>query len=202
MIETVEKETTVTVEKSNRKIERAELIQFLAENLYNDLQYKMTIKDKFLRGCHLRAKAIGEDLFFLTVSFYQQKGLSTWKHNMSDFVTKDAKKAIESGEKLGGKLIFEHLVPKNIYSEKLKDAVEKEYLSKELVFEILNKYYYTCTMTVEEDSQLGRTTMPEGWDGEDAFYRYKKAGIIFEDNLHNYRAKDKNNGCNSTISSK
>lgn len=180
-----------TEKAADKKFEREELIKFLADNLYNVLQYKMTIYNEFLRGCHLRAKALGDDLFFLTVSYYKQKGLSCWKHNMSDFITPKAKELIESGERLGGKLIFEHLVPKKFYFAELNNALKTGKLTQELVFETLNKYYYTCTVTIKEDERLNETELPEGWHFEDTFYRYKKAGIIFEDNLHNFKAKDK-----------
>ena len=193
MTETVKQTAAPAVnadKMADKKFEREELIEFLAGNLYNVLQYIMMIEDDFLRGCHLRAKSIGENLFFLTVDFYRRKGLSCWKHNMSDFITPKAKELIESGEKLGGRLIFEHLVPKNIYFEKFKNAVGTKDLTKEFVYEILDKYYYTCTVTVAEDELLDKISMPKDWDGVDAFYRYKKAGIIFEENLHNFKAKN------------
>lgn len=181
----------VTTDKvTDKKFEREELIQFYTDNVYNVLQYITMIEDDFLRGCHLRAKAIGDDLFFLTADFYRRKGLSRWKHNMSDFITPEARRLIESGEKLGGRLIFEHLVPKNIYIEKFKNVIGTKDLTKEFVYEIFDKYYYTCTVTVEEDELLDKISMPKDWDGIDVFYRYKKAGIIYEENLHNFKAKN------------
>lgn len=179
-----------TDKDTDRKFEREELIKFLADNVYNVLQYVTMIEDDFLRGCHLRAKAIGDDLFFLTAEFHRRKGLSRWKHNMSDFITPEARKLIESGEKLGGRLIFEHLVPKNIYIEKFKNVIGTKDLTKEFVYEIFDKYYYTCTVTVEEDAILDKISMPKDWDCENSFYRYEKAGIIFEENLHNFKSKN------------
>jgi hypothetical protein len=184
------------VEKVNnsdsvKSFEREELINFLAEELFYSYESKKIIKNEFLRTCQLRSKAIGEELFFLTVDFYRQKGLSRWKHNMSDFITQAAKEQIESGSKNLSGLIFEHIVPKNIYIKKLSEAAANGQLSIALISDTLHKYYYTCTVTVAEDKLLGRTQMPAGWDLEDPFYRYKNAGIEYTENPHNFRVKDK-----------
>ncbi|MDQ0216884.1 hypothetical protein J2S13_003382 [Oikeobacillus pervagus] len=92
---------------------REDYIQHLSKNLFGALMLKKEIPDDFLRKYHLSAKGIGDDLYFLTESYFRQKGLFRGKHSMSDYITPNAKKAIESGN-VSKNLIYEHMIPKNL----------------------------------------------------------------------------------------
>lgn len=176
------------LEKENKKIQREELIQFLAENLYNILQLKILIKDAYLRNFHLSAKAIGDDIFFLTVGFYQKHNFSTRKYNMTDYISSEAQTIVEAGKVPTNTLVFEHMVPKNIYIEKFRDAALKNAITQDFIYKILEKYYYTCTVKVEEDKVLGRAYIDEKFFEDNPFYRYKS--IKYIENPYNFKIKD------------
>ncbi len=79
------------------------------------------------------------------------------------------------------KLVYEHVVPKNIYqNEILKAFMDGRVMSVEEIKEMLEKYWRIATITKEEDenSLLLSETMPEGWKkGDDPLARYHRAGI-------------------------
>lgn len=75
-------------------------------------------------------------------------------------------------------LIFEHMVPKHKYVQKpCVDMVRNGQLDEDKVFELVKKYWKIAIITKKEDGLLKGKSMPKGWDKEDIFYRYKKAGI-------------------------
>lgn len=159
---------------------RAEYIEHLSENLYEILLMKNGIKDRTLKKYHLSSKGIGEDLYYLTVGYFKEKGEYKNKYYMSDFITAKAKEILESKQK--EKLVYEHMVPKSIYIKEISNLVLNGELNKNSIYEFLNKYYYVCTVTEEEDEKLPTLKMGEGWDGENPFYRYEKLGIGFMEN--------------------
>ncbi|WP_216830580.1 hypothetical protein [Alkalihalobacterium elongatum] len=163
---------------------RKELIHFLTENLYNALLLKKEIKDDGLRKYHF-TKGTGEDLYFLTESFYRQKNLDSKKHSISDFITQKAVEIIESGE-TSNKLIYEHMVPKNIYISVITRAAIHDQLTYYMIYELLDKYFYVCTIAKNsENEKLPSRTMGEGWDQINPFYRYEQADIVFFPNIYN-----------------
>lgn len=157
---------------------REEYISHLSQNLYTLLLLKKEIPDAFLKSYHLKAKSIGDDLYFLTESYFRQKDLYKGKYSMADYITPKAKKAIEIGDK-SVKLIYEHMVPKNLYIKDIVDATLSDNLTQEFICNLLTKYYYVCTVTVEEDKKLPSTKMSEDWDRVNPFYRYEKVEIEF-----------------------
>ena len=155
-----------------------EYINHLSQNLYALLMLKKDIPDDFLRTYHLKAKSIGDDLYFLTESFFRQKGLFNGKYSMADYITPKAKEAMATRDK-SVKLIYDHMVPKNLYIKDIVDATLSDNLTQQLISNLLTKYYYICTVTAEEDKKLPSMKMPEGWDQTNPFYRYENAGIKF-----------------------
>lgn len=178
------------LEKENKKIERKELIQFLAENLYNILLLKSFISDPYFKDFHLSPKAIGDDLYYLTGSFYKQKGVSSWKHNMSDYITPEARDIIEKEKNISNLLVFEHMVPKSVYIAVFREATLENKITLALVYEKLEKYYHTCTVTVKQDKTLGKEKISEDKFAENLFYRYDLKEIIYHPNPQNFRVKD------------
>jgi hypothetical protein len=132
-------------------LSRDDFIKHLSANLYQVLMLKKEIKDEVLRKYYFSSKGIGDDLFYLTESYYRQKGLYKGKHSMSDFITAKAKEIIESGASISNELKYEHMVPKNIYISKMTEATLVGKLREELIYELLHRYYYVCTVTAEED---------------------------------------------------
>lgn len=165
--------------------DRGVFIKYLSENLYNVLLLKNQIKDEILKAHHLSAKGIGDDLYYLTESYYRQLGTYNGKHSMSDFITPNAKECLESGQ-ISKKLMYEHMVPKNLYIQEIAQATKMGELREERIYELLSNYYYVCTVTVEEDNILPSIKMDKDWDSKNPFHRYEKAGITFFRNVERY----------------
>lgn len=163
------------------RFNREEYINHLSQNLYALLMLKKEIPDDFLRNYHLKAKSIGDDLYYLTESYFRQKGLFKGKYRMADFITPKAKEAMDARDK-SVNLRYEHMVPKNLYIKEIADAALSDNLTAEFIFNLLFKYYFVCAVTEEEDNKLPSTKMVEDWDKENPFYRYEKAGIEFISN--------------------
>jgi len=161
---------------------RLNLIEFLSSNLYQILTLKDKINYAGLKKYHLSSKGIGDDLYFLTESYYRSIGRYKGKHSLSDFITYNALKVIESNQPLGNKLKFEHMVPKNIYIKPIVEALTEGKLTKDLIFYYLLKYYFVCTVTAEEDKKLPMVKMSDDWDGINPFERYEKAKIALKKN--------------------
>lgn len=162
---------------------RKEYIKFLAENLFEVLLLKRQISDTYLRSFSLTSKGVGDDLYYLTVSYYKQRGVYKRKHSITDFITPKAKAILDSGEKLSNKLKYEHMIPKNIYIKRIAEATITNNITIDFIYDILVKYYYTCTVTTDEDRLLPQTRMPKEWDEENPFYRYEDIGIFFSHNV-------------------
>jgi hypothetical protein len=169
------------ISDSNRNI----YIKYLSVNLYNVLVLKNQIKDEVLKAYHLSAKGIGDDLYYLTESYFRQLGVFKGKHSMSDFITPKAKEILDTG-KISKKLMYEHMVPKNLYIGEIVKATKLGELREERINEILSLYYYVCTVTVEEDKLLPSIWMDDAWDGKNPFHRYEKTGITFFRNIERY----------------
>ncbi|OLN23959.1 hypothetical protein BTO30_00585 [Domibacillus antri] len=163
---------------SSSAFNREEYIRHLSKNLFEVLMLKREIPDDFLRKYHLSSKGIGDDLYFLTESYFRQKGLFKGKHSMSDYITPNAMKAIESGI-VSKNLIYEHMVPKNLYIKQISEITLAGQLTEEFIYDLLIKYYFVCSVTKEEDEKLPSIKMADDWDGINPFYRYEKAGIEF-----------------------
>ncbi|MEC1759852.1 hypothetical protein [Schinkia azotoformans] len=165
--------------------DRTVFIKFLSENLYNVLKLKNEIKDDVLKSYHLSAKGIGDDLYYLTESYYRKLGTYKGKHSMSDFITPRANEFLGSGQ-ISKNLMYEHVVPKNLYIRELAQATKMSELKEERIYELLSIYYFVCTVTVEEDEILLSIKMDEEWDRKNPFHRYEKAGISFFRNIERY----------------
>ncbi|WP_227936026.1 hypothetical protein [Alkalihalobacillus deserti] len=133
-----------------------------------------------MRQYHLSPKGLGDDLYFLTESYHRQNNLYNGKYSMTDFITPKALIILQQKEK--AKLIFEHMVPKNLYLSMLVKKAQQGILTYAEIYNVMMKYYYTCTVTKEEGYLLPSTKMQEDWDGQNSFYRYQLAGIEFIEN--------------------
>lgn len=75
-------------------------------------------------------------------------------------------------------LVFEHMVPKHKYIQKpCMDMAKSGKIDEEKVKVLVDKYWKIAIITKQEDKLLKGKSMPKGWDKEDVFYRYTKAGI-------------------------
>lgn len=97
----------------------------------------------------------------------------------TDFISEDAEVQLNNGIIAG--LKFEHLVPKSRYITKVCEAkAETDDLTESFVRDLLNRYYWTATITDDEESRLSRTRMPVNWDEINIMARYKEADIILK----------------------
>ena len=80
-----------------------------------------------------------------------------------------------ASRKKGATLRFEHIVPKQKYiqSECEKAAQDGQPPDAGMISALLKKYWYVAVITAEEERRLARSSMPEGWDREDIFARYR-----------------------------
>lgn len=173
--------TKVSLSDPDRRV----YIKYLSENLYNVLLLKKQIKDEILKAHHLSAKGIGDDLYYLTESYYRQLGTYSGKHSISDFITPNAKECLESGQ-ISNKLMYEHMIPKNLYIQEIAQATKMGELREEQIYELLLNFYYVCTVTIEEDKILPSIKMDDDWDSKNPFHRYEKAGLSFLRNVKRY----------------
>lgn len=157
---------------------RRDYIRYLSQNLFEVIQWKAKISDDTLRKYHLSSKALGDDLYFLTEGYFRKNELDHRKHSMSDFVTVEANAVLESHD-TRNQLIYEHMVPKNLYLGKIVQSVEDGTFNEDMLYNYLNKYYYLCTVTKDEDKRLPSISIDDSWNMENPFHRYEKANIRF-----------------------
>ena len=98
----------------------------------------------------------------------------------SRFVSEKAFAQIKSGNTTG--LVGEHIVPVSVINEMIIKSKKNDISG---IQKLISRYSERATITKEEDGKLRQLTlntkMPEGWDGEDMFARYKKAKIALKD---------------------
>ncbi|MCK9467316.1 MAG: hypothetical protein M0P94_03230 [Candidatus Absconditabacterales bacterium] len=85
-------------------------------------------------------------------------------------------------------LVYEHMVPKNKYIQKIcQDKAKDKTLDIVFIVDLLNKYWKIAVITKDEDKQLISRSMPENWDKENIFLRYQevKIQLIFNPFLSN-----------------
>ncbi len=180
-LETIEVESKLIDSELDGEVDqfdREAFIKHLSENLYLTIMLKKQIADPGLKKYHLSSKGLGDDLYFLTESYFKQLNQYKGKYSMTDFITPNAKKALQEMDK-SVRFVYEHMVPKNIY---LNQIIEKTYLSElteESIHILLDTYYYVCTVTKEENTLLPSTKMPINWDKTNPFARFEAAGIKF-----------------------
>ncbi|WHZ01214.1 hypothetical protein QNH48_19705 [Neobacillus sp. YX16] len=176
--ELTQEDVKLTPKKS--KFSRLEFIEFISRHLEQIIHLKLKISDQRLKQHHLSPKGLGDDLYFLTESYHRQNRLFNGKYSMTDFITPQALLKLQQKEKV--KLIFEHMIPKNLYLNRLVNKAQQGILTYDEIYNVLMKYYYTCTVTEDEDNSLPPSKMQDGWDRQNAFYRYQLAEIEFIEN--------------------
>lgn len=78
-------------------------------------------------------------------------------------------------------LVHEHIVPKKVIVNSLMNEVGR---TPERIYDFLERFCIGVVVTKDEDTALNsaglRSKMPEDWDGEDPWARYKAVGIQVE----------------------
>jgi hypothetical protein len=155
-------------------MERQDLIKTLANSYFNFL---------FLNGQAFKNKDYEIGLKEGKNKFLSNLAISKtgkYKIDSTDFISEAAYKQLIAGNT--SNLVYEHMVPKTKY---IQEPLEKEAMNNQLnyekVFHTLNKYWFTCLITKDEDKKLNslnlRNKMPSDWDGLNIFARYSAAKI-------------------------
>jgi hypothetical protein len=95
----------------------------------------------------------------------------------------------------GKGIIHEHIIPFVVVRDKL---LALHPLTIENIKSVIDKYYFTCAVTTEEDDQLTannlKSKMPKGWieDKDSVFARYEEVGIRFTRKIKSIRQNSNN----------
>lgn len=101
---------------------------------------------------------------------------STSKYCQGDFYSKQAYKKVQ--QKDFTNLVYEHMVPKNKYIQKVcEENAKNETLTLEIILELLKKYWKIAIITKDEDKLLLTKSMPKTWNENNIFLRYQEANI-------------------------
>lgn len=104
------------------------------------------------------------------------------RYAMDEFVNVNFHQSDEAKGKKRKDVIRDHVVP---HIELMKKLFAIDKLSKDSVWEVIEKYYIICSITKEEDKRLNeadlKSKMPKDWceNEESLFARYEKVGIKY-----------------------
>jgi hypothetical protein len=101
---------------------------------------------------------------------------SAHKYHSTHFVSQ---RALDQMQKNAYReLIWEHLIPKTEYIQQPCERLAKNgSLTVGYIENLLMKYWYTATVTRDEDSLLSPNRMPANWNRESPFARYHAAKV-------------------------
>jgi hypothetical protein len=157
-------------------MERKEMIKIMAETYYKYLQTLDFDNEYFMAGANEGKRKFLANLHIHLIN----KGLPRgWKERRysTDYVTKDALEVLKRKSCAG--LVYEHMVPKTKYIQEICEVRAREKtLTEKIVFELLDTYLWTATVTVEEDERLNKVAMPDGWDLNNIMAQYEQVGIV------------------------
>lgn len=98
------------------------------------------------------------------------------------------------------KLVFEHIVPKNVYIQSpCETRARNGTLTLDFILETLKQHWQLATVTADEDKKLARRVMPVGWDGKDMLARYRDVGVTLLPNPYFSPDREQSMLPNSTI---
>ena len=97
----------------------------------------------------------------------------------TDYYSPAALEIIKNKKKLAG-LVYEHMIPKNIYQDKIvKNFIEGKIKSAEDIKTVLDQYWYIALITKHEDKLLfPQRSMLETWDSKNILARYSMVKVI------------------------
>jgi hypothetical protein len=156
---------------TQNKLYRKDIIRILSDTYYDFLLSINWENELFIKGINE-----GKNKFLSNTYLH----LCGAKHKISNYHSKDALSILSNPNlRTSGKLVFEHMVPKQKYIQKpCEDMARKGELDKEIIYKKLDKYWFIATVTIEEEKTLKTSkVMPNDWDEEDHSARYKAANI-------------------------
>ncbi|HEY2413375.1 MAG TPA: hypothetical protein VGI40_14080 [Pirellulaceae bacterium] len=125
---------------------------------------------------------LGEGLNkFLSNVFLKAILRGTKKHHCTQLISKDALALVEAGK--SENLVFEHVVPKDIYIQKpCETRAKANNLTVEFIEDVLRRYWIIASVTSAEASGLTARHMPANWDGMELLARYNSSGVALVPN--------------------
>jgi hypothetical protein len=157
---------------SQKILIRNEIIHTLSETYYSFLKNIEWNNDLYLTG--LRE---GKNKFLSNAYLHLCKG----KYSISNYQSKEALFILngENGIQKSGKLVFEHMVPKDRYIQKPCEELAKlGELTSDFIYDLLEKYWFIATITKQEEKLLKTSKlMPTDWESKGHMARYDNTKI-------------------------
>ncbi|MGN5650935.1 hypothetical protein [Bacillus sp. Brlt_9] len=154
---------------------RSQLIKTLSEKYYIFLQSVPFEDELFMKGIGEGKRKFLANLHIYLTTKDLPKGKKE-KRYATDYVTPAALDILKRGSTKG--LVYEHLVPKSKYIQDVcEEKAKRGELTVDFVYEVLNLYLWTATVTEDEDSKLSTRTMPDDWDETNIKFRYDKSDL-------------------------
>lgn len=152
---------------------RNEYIQILTEKffIYLQGQYSLFITDQDAYN----ADREGRNKYLSNLDLFLKKKN---KYLCGDWYSKEAYEKLKNNDFTN--LVYEHMIPKNIYQNEIFKLNIANKFTKDILFNILNKYWHIAIITKDQDKLLNdaglRTKMLDS-NHDNIFTRYDKVGI-------------------------
>ncbi|MED2737114.1 hypothetical protein [Bacillus toyonensis] len=154
---------------------RNQIIKMLSEKYYIFLQSIPFEDELYMKGIGEGKRKFLANLHIYLTTKDLPKGKKE-KRYATDFVTPAALDILKKGSTIG--LVYEHLVPKSKYIQDVcEDKAKAGELTVDFVYQLLDLYLWTATVTEYEDTKLSTRTMPDDWDETNIKLRYDISGL-------------------------
>ncbi len=157
----------------DKKILKRQEIITLLSNIY----FEFLKSIKWENELYLKGIKEGKNKFLSNTYLHICGG----KYGISNYHSKEALFILNNQKDLNrsGKLVFEHMVPKDKYVQKPCEEMAKAgELTINNIYSLLNKYWFIATITKEEEKTLKTSrVMPNDWEKKGHFARYDNTKI-------------------------
>ena len=160
---------------SQKILNREEIIKTLSDTYYIFLQNIEWNNELYLKGIRE-----GKNKFLSNTYLHLCKD----KYRITNYHSKEALLILDNRDDINksGKLVFEHMVPKDKYIQKPCEEMAKSGdLTVDKIYKLLMDYWYIATITKEEEKTLKTSKiMPNDWQKQDHevhLARYKETKI-------------------------
>lgn len=165
-------------------MQRNQVIKILSEKYYIFLQSVLFEDELYMKGIGEGKRKFLANLHIYLTTKDLPKGKKEKRYS-TDFVTPAALDVLKTGSTKG--LVYEHLVPKSKYIQNVcEEKAKAGELTIDFVYEVLNLYLWTATVTEDEDKKLSTRTMPEDWDQTNIKFRYDIFGLKLNEHNKDY----------------
>jgi hypothetical protein len=149
----------------------------LAENYFYFLQSLLYENNLYMEGMREARGKFLANLHITLIKSYLPKQYND-RFYSTDFVTPKALELLQNKSWTSNELRYEHIIPKRRYiKDQCEDWAIDGQLSKDKIYQLLIKYFWTATIHKDEDILLSRTKMPDNWDKKNIFARYDDVEI-------------------------